>query len=109
MATPTEALIDELIAKHPIQVFSKTTCPYCIRVGDFFKQLEVPYNHTELDLMGPEGAEIQATLAKRTGQSTVPSVWINKKFIGGCDSVMHLHRRKQLIPALKEAGLSPVG
>jgi len=109
MSTPAEALIDELIAKHPIQVFSKTTCPFCMRVGDLFKELEVPYNATELDEMGPEGAEIQRILAKRTGQSTVPSVWINKKFIGGCDATMHLHRKKQLVPALKEAGLTPVG
>eukprot|EP00980_Cylindrotheca_fusiformis_P029896 scaffold24012_cov186-Cylindrotheca_fusiformis.AAC.9 len=29
------------------------------------------------------GSEIQRTLASMTGQSTVPSVWVNGKFVGG--------------------------
>lgn len=33
------------------------------------------------------GAEVQATLKQITGQSTVPSVWVGGKFIGGCDGM----------------------
>ena len=32
-----------------------------------------------------EGSEIQNYLKSKTGQSTVPSVWINGTHIGGCD------------------------
>ena len=37
----------------------------------------------ELDEMGQEGAAIQAYLESETGQGTVPSIWIQKDFIGG--------------------------
>jgi glutaredoxin 3 len=37
----------------------------------------------ELDEMGEEGAAIQDYLQKKTGQRTVPNVWIKQQFIGG--------------------------
>lgn len=37
----------------------------------------------ELDEMGAEGSAIQDYLESTTGQRTVPSVWIQKEFIGG--------------------------
>ena len=43
----------------------------------------------ELDEMGQEGKEIQSYLEGETGQSTVPSVWIKKEFIGGEQAFHH--------------------
>lgn len=34
----------------------------------------------------------QKVLYKITGRLTVPSVWINKEFIGGCDETLELIR-----------------
>jgi glutaredoxin len=34
------------------------------------------------DTLGEKGSQIQAKLLEKTGQSTVPNVWINGKFIG---------------------------
>ena len=36
----------------------------------------------DLDTLGEQGKEIQAVLREKTGQATVPSVWINGNFIG---------------------------
>ena len=41
----------------------------------------------ELDLRA-DGAAVQAELAKRTGQRTVPSVWLNGKHVGGSDDTL---------------------
>jgi glutaredoxin 3 len=49
-------------------------------------ELKVPAAVLELDkLQGAEGAEIQAALTTITGSRTVPQVFINGKFVGGCD------------------------
>lgn len=44
----------------------------------------------ELDTMGAKGASIQSALLEMTGQSTVPSVFINAKHIGGCDGMQFM-------------------
>ena len=40
----------------------------------------------------------------RTGQGTVPSVWIDGKHVGGCDSTVALEHSGRLVPMLQEAG-----
>lgn len=41
----------------------------------------------ELDLRA-DGPAIQAELARRTGQRTVPSVWLSGKHVGGSDDTI---------------------
>ena len=49
-----------------------------------------------------EGSAIQSALAEMTGQSTVPSVFISKKHIGGNSD---LQSKKKVLPdLLKDAG-----
>ena len=79
---PPDKIIDDLVAANTVTIFSKTYCPHCKRIKEFFKAKSIEYEALELDIMGQLGKDIQATLLDRTGQSTVPSVWINGKFIG---------------------------
>ena len=81
--------IESLVSAHKVQIFSKSYCPYCRRAKGIFDDAGIPYNALELD-QAPNGAEIQSTLAGITGQRTVPSVWINGKFVGGSDKVAEL-------------------
>ena len=60
------------------------------------------YTSVELDLRG-DGAAIQQELADLTGQTTVPSVWIGGKFVGGFSELSGLSPEK-LTEMLKEAG-----
>ena len=75
-------VIDQMIAKNLVAIFSKTYCPHCAKIKEFFKSKNIEFQALELDIMGTQGKEIQATLLQRTGQSTVPNVWVNRKFIG---------------------------
>ncbi|XP_030632148.1 thioredoxin reductase 3 isoform X2 [Chanos chanos] len=83
--------IKELIDTNPVLIFSKSYCPYCVTVKDLFKELNVKCNAVELDLM-EDGAHYQELLLEMTGQKTVPSVFVNKKHIGGCDKTVQAHR-----------------
>ena len=50
--------------------------------------------------MGSQGQQIQNELYKMTGQSTVPSVWINGQFLGGNDDTQKAYRSGVLTSSL---------
>lgn len=87
-----------------VVLYSKTWCPYCSMVKGLFTKLGVPFELVELDQLLDE-QDVQDALRRLTGQSTVPSVFIGGKHIGGCDDTMDLHRRGKLVPALEATGL----
>ncbi|XP_023637778.1 glutaredoxin-C1 isoform X1 [Capsella rubella] len=93
----------EIVSSHPVVVFSKTYCRYCQRVKQLLTQLGASFKVFELDEIS-HGSEIQSALSEWTGQSTVPSVFIKGKHIGGSDKVMETYKQDKLVPLLTEAG-----
>uniref|UniRef100_A0A674DRP5 thioredoxin-disulfide reductase (NADPH) n=1 Tax=Salmo trutta TaxID=8032 RepID=A0A674DRP5_SALTR len=83
--------IQELIDSNQVLVFSKSYCPFCVKVKDLFKELNVNCNVVELDLI-EDGSNYQELLLEMTGQKTVPNVFINKTHVGGCDKTMKAHK-----------------
>lgn len=49
----------------------------------------------ELDTMD-EGDDWQAYLGQKTGQRTVPSIFIGGKFVGGCSDLQAKHKSGEL-------------
>ncbi|XP_070758342.1 thioredoxin reductase 3 isoform X3 [Enoplosus armatus] len=97
--------IRQLIDSNQVVVFSKSYCPYCVKVKDLFKELKVECNVVELDLI-EDGTNYQEMLLEMTGQKTVPNVFINKTHIGGCDKTMQAHKDgslQQLLSGENEA------
>merc|ERR1712146_599283 len=81
--------IDDTIAKGKVALFVKNYCPYC-KMAQQILQKETD-DVVVVDLVEhAQGTELQNILHQRTGQRTVPSVWINGKFIGGCSEVQAL-------------------
>ena len=80
---------------HSLQVlvFSKSYCPYCRRTKALFQQmadelpdLDIVVNVVEMDLLpGDDGARLQKALLERTGQRTVPNVFVAGQHVGGND------------------------
>ncbi|CAI5506113.1 unnamed protein product [Closterium sp. Naga37s-1] len=95
--------IKQIIEENAVVVFSKTFCPYCVRVKQILAKLKAKFKAIELD-HDPEGAAMQQALAQMTGQRTVPSVFINQQHIGGCDDTDALNRQGKLVPLLQAAG-----
>merc|ERR550517_1381580 len=50
---------------------------------------------------GTEGPALQAALAEKTGQRTVPNSFINGEHIGGCDDTFKLHSENKLLPMVQ--------
>eukprot|EP01101_Sappina_pedata_P007824 TRINITY_DN4203_c0_g1_i2.p1 TRINITY_DN4203_c0_g1~~TRINITY_DN4203_c0_g1_i2.p1 ORF type:complete len:107 (+),score=61.87 TRINITY_DN4203_c0_g1_i2:34-354(+) len=99
-------LVENAIKANIVTIFSKSYCPYCVRAKELFTKLAVPFFAMELDKI-PEGDSIQQELKKRTGGSSVPRVFINGEFIGGCDDTVALHSKGGLVKKLEAAGLNP--
>lgn len=80
--------VDQLLKDHRVTIFSKSYCPFCVKVKALFDSLHVGYKALELDLIGEDGVAIQQALFERTKQKTVPNVFVNGKHIGGCDATI---------------------
>lgn len=89
MSTETAKKIDSLIDSNKVFVASKSYCPYCRATKKFFADVYPKAYVIELNEI-PDGSDIQDYLYKKTGQSTVPNVFINGKHIGGNSDVQAL-------------------
>ena len=79
----------------PVVVFSKSSCPYCKKVKELFKNENIPSSFIEMDLIS-DGDSIHNDLKVFSGQRSVPNVFINGKHIGGCDDTFALHAEGKL-------------
>jgi len=94
-----EKEVEDAIAQNHIVIFSKSYCPWSKKAKAAIAA--VPNKKSEpkifeLDLLGEEGQKMQDYLAKKSGQRTVPNVWIGQKHIGGSDAVSALVENDQL-------------
>ena len=105
MASSVRLAVQQLIDNNVVMVFSKTFCPYCVKVKDLFNRLGVSFQVVELDRIG-EGDQYQAVLREITGASSVPRVFIGGASIGGCDDTHAALRSGDLKARLLRVGLS---
>lgn len=81
-----------------IEIYTWTSCPFCIRAKALLKQKGV--NFTEYVIDGDEQA--RAEMAKRAnGRRTLPQIFINDRHIGGCDDLYALDAKGKLDPMLQ--------
>tara|TARA_B110000858_G_C17769567_1_gene458860 strand:+ start:769 stop:1179 length:411 start_codon:yes stop_codon:yes gene_type:complete len=77
------SLLDNFIDSSKICIFSKESCPYCVRS---IQLLKTKYNITPqiIDIgKSSQGPQISQALRNITGQKTVPNIFIFGKHIGG--------------------------
>ncbi|KAI9311405.1 glutaredoxin-1, partial [Dichotomocladium elegans] len=79
--------VEEQIKSNEVIVYSKTYCPYCKKAKKLLDQLGVKYRAVELN-NEKNGTAIQDYLETRTGQRTVPNIFIKQQHVGGCDDLM---------------------
>ncbi|KAI8575959.1 hypothetical protein K450DRAFT_179999 [Umbelopsis ramanniana AG] len=87
--------VEEIIANNKVAVFSKSYCPYCRRAKEALKSITSEFFVIELD-EADDGAAIQDYLQQKTGQRTVPNIFINQKHVGGCDDLLSLKSSGEL-------------
>jgi len=101
MASDAKRFVDSTVASKKVVIFSKTTCGYCSKAKQVLK-LYIPtivnadqYEEIEIDNRS-DCEDIQVYFNQLTGGRSVPRVFVNGKFIGGCDDTMKLHKSGKL-------------
>ncbi|KAJ7746318.1 thioredoxin-like protein [Mycena metata] len=92
-----QEIVDNAIDSHKITIFSKSWCPYCKKTKALFAAEfpdEEPYV-LEIDLRDDEEA-IQDYLQSKTGQRSVPNVFVNKTQVGGNDKTQAAFKEGKL-------------
>jgi glutaredoxin 3 len=83
-AVAVRAQLDGLIAKHSVFMLSFTTCPFCIKAKSILDAKQAQYHVVECDV-DPNGKALRAELGKLLGRTSVPAIFINGTFVGGCN------------------------
>ncbi|THU78913.1 glutaredoxin [Dendrothele bispora CBS 962.96] len=90
-------VVDTTIDSNTITVFSKSWCPYCKAAK---KLLQESYGDKKTEVVElderEDGDEIQSYLQEKTGQRTVPNIFVNKQHVGGNDAVQAAHKNGKL-------------
>lgn len=78
--------IDSFVDSGQVAMFSFTSCPFCRRAKDYLDSESIQYVSMELDeLPDNQGNEIRAMLGRKTRRTSVPSIFVNGQYIGGCN------------------------
>jgi glutaredoxin 3 len=75
-----------------VEMYLKTTCPYCIRADHLLRGKGVEAATYNIDAGGPKREE----MIQRSGRMTVPQIFIDGAHIGGCDDLYALERSGKL-------------
>jgi len=90
MPTPQE-IVEDAVAKGQVVIFSKSWCPFSKRAKDLIEKKYPTAKLTVLELdERDDGDDLQDYLHKKTGQRTVPNVFIKQKHVGGSDDLAAL-------------------
>mmetsp|Transcript_85212 Transcript_85212/g.275916 ORF Transcript_85212/g.275916 Transcript_85212/m.275916 type:complete len:109 (-) Transcript_85212:219-545(-) len=102
--------MDAAIAGNKVFMVSKEFCPFCLRAKKALDSMGVKYEVLELEdtkrqPLVEDPAAVQDYMAEVTGGRSVPRVFIDGKFVGGCDDTLAKKRSGELKTLLEAAGL----
>ena len=70
-----------------VVIYTKMTCPYCIRAKMLLQQKGADIEEIAVDSGGERKQEM---IQRSNGRMTVPQIFINDRHIGGCDDLFEL-------------------
>ncbi len=75
-----------------VVIYTTQTCGYCQHAKALLRSKAVEFKEISVD--GNRQARVD--LLNKSGQFTVPQIWIGGQHIGGCDDLMALNAAGQL-------------
>ena len=98
--------INDLIEKNKVCLFMKGTpdvpqCGFSLAVANVLKHLNV--NFKGINVL--EDNNIREGIKEFSDWPTIPQLYINKKFIGGCDIVKEMQESGELLELLNRNGI----
>ncbi|MGE3774112.1 MAG: cysteine synthase [Gammaproteobacteria bacterium] len=106
------AFVDNVIgdAAQPVVMFALEWCEFCWTLRRFFRRVGVSLRSVDLDAASWQadgrGAEMRAAIHTRTGQPTIPQVFVGGEWLGGCRDTLAAWRDGRLQRLLKAQGIA---
>ncbi len=96
--------IEDQVRSNPILVYMKGTpqmpmCGFSNAVVRTLDQLGCTYNSVNV----LDDPEIRQGIKEFSNWPTIPQVYINGEFVGGCDIILEMHQRGELAPLVQSA------
>jgi glutaredoxin 3 len=79
-----------------IKIYTTPICPYCVRAKALLKKKGA--NFEEIDVLMNRGAREE--MERKSGQRTVPQIFIDETHVGGSDDLQALDSKGALDPLL---------
>jgi glutaredoxin 3 len=76
-----------------VVIYTKMTCPYCIRAKMLLQRKEAEIEEIAVDF---GGETMQEMVQRSNGRMTVPQIFIGDRHIGGCDDLFELESTGEL-------------
>ena len=100
----TKARIEGLIKSSPIMVFMKGTklmpqCGFSNNVVQILNALGMTFE--TFDVLSD--SEVREGIKDYSNWPTIPQVYLNGEFVGGCDIIQEMHGRGELEPLVRAA------
>lgn len=75
-----------------IIIYSSQYCPFCTRAKSIFHQKSIAFKELNVDM----DSALRKEMMQKSGQRTVPQIWVGERHVGGCDDLMALQRAGEL-------------
>ena len=100
----TKEYIQKLLDDNKVVLFMKGNrnfpqCGFSAATIDVINKLGVPYE--TVDVLGDQA--VREEIKQFSNWPTIPQLYVDGKFIGGCDIVMEMHQKNELEPIVKSA------
>ena len=84
-----------------VTIYTTAICPYCHRAKQILEQYQLAYDEIRVDIQ----PHLREQMIQKSGQTTVPQIWIGDHHVGGCTDLMMLDRSQALAPLIAEQRL----
>jgi glutaredoxin 3 len=84
-------------ATRKVTLYSKQNCPFCVRAKRLLEKKGVAFE--EISVEGND--DLRVWLVEKSGQMTVPQIFVGERSLGGFSDVDALDREGKLDPILR--------
>ena len=81
----------------PVTLYVSDWCPYCQRAKGLLSGKNVAFNEINVE----DHPKYREEMIARSGQRSVPQIFIGDRHVGGCDELFELDRSGKLDPLIQ--------
>jgi len=85
-----------------VHLYSSRLCPYCTQAKRLLEHKGVAYR----ELLVDGNPELRQEAMARSGQRTVPQIWVGDTHVGGCDDLFALEQAGALDDLLESEAVA---